>query len=167
VDEPPRPHGEAGGGELQAGARPRDRRDAGTGLDRDPRGPELARDGVRDLAVVHDRRGRRVNRAERRGGRPEVTQAGGPEARPGEALAQRPRGGEADDAAADDGDVVGHRGLRYCIGEKVVGFQILLTTRSTSGPFASVTFRAACHSGSAMNADHARWRWARSSYAQM
>src|SRR2546430_13075191 len=28
------------------------------------------------------------------------------------------------------------RSLRYCIGEKVVGFQILLTTRSTSGPFA-------------------------------
>src|SRR3989454_3847576 len=89
------------------------------------------------------------------------------EARPGEALAQRPRRGEADDAAADDRDVVGQGGLRYCIGEKVVGFQILLTTRSTSGPFASVTFRAACHSGSAMNADHARWRWGRSSYAQM
>src|SRR5207249_11249339 len=71
------------------------------------------------------------------------------EARPGEALAQRPRRGEADDAAADDGDVVGHRGLRYCIGEKVVGFQILLTTRSTSGPFASVTFRAACQIGRA------------------
>ena len=85
------------------------------------------------------------------------------EARPGEVRAERPRGGEADDAAADDRDVVRHGAGVYWSGEKAVGLQILLTTRSTRGPFASVAFRAACHAGSAMNADHARWRWARSS----
>src|SRR5436190_942679 len=55
----------------------------------------------------------------------------------------------------------------YWRGEKEVGRQILLTTRSTSGPFASLALRAASHSGSAMNAFHARSRCARSSYEQM
>jgi hypothetical protein len=32
--------------------------------------------------------------------------------------------------------------VRYCIGENDVGRQILLTTRSTSGPFASLALRA-------------------------
>lgn len=51
----------------------------------------------------------------------------------------------------------------YWSGEKGVGRQILLTTRSTRGPLASLACLAACHSGSAMKAAHARWRWARSS----
>ena len=53
------------------------------------------------------------------------------------------------------------------MGENDVGRQILLTTRSTSGPLASLAFRAACHSGSAMKAFQARSREARSSKAQM
>src|SRR3989442_62700 len=42
VDEPLRPHGEAGGGALPGGAPPRDRPEAGRRAARDPRGPELA-----------------------------------------------------------------------------------------------------------------------------
>src|SRR2546426_353218 len=50
VDEPLRPHGEAGGGELKAGARPRARRGGGPAIECAPRGPELERGGVTDLA---------------------------------------------------------------------------------------------------------------------
>src|SRR5260370_31286326 len=46
----------------------------------------------------------------------------------------------------------------YCSGEKLVGFQILLTTLSTMRPFTSLAFRAACHSGSSFNAAPTRSR---------
>ena len=55
----------------------------------------------------------------------------------------------------------------YWSGENGVGFQILLMTFESSGPLASEALRAAIHSGSAWNAAHAFWRWARSSNAQM
>src|SRR5436305_867088 len=61
------------------------------------------------------------------------------------------------------------RALRggYCIGENEVGRQILLTTRSTRGPLASLALRAASHSGSAMNVFQMRSRSPRSAHDKM
>src|SRR5438309_1997834 len=166
--------------------RGRRERPVGVHGDEGPEGPVLAIDPPEVLPDDLDRRdAARRDGGPERGDRPVTPAQVRPRARPQAATAPRPGRDRRRRARSRRRRPRAPRGARrprrstpppapspgaqraYWSGENWVGRQILFTTRSTSGPLASVVFRAASHSGSARKVFHARSRCARSSYAQI
>src|SRR5438132_397289 len=176
----------APGGELPLEGRGRRERAIGVDSDEGPEGPVEALDPPEGLPDDLDRRDApRPDGGRERRERPVTPAQVRPRARPRAETAPRRGRGRRRRARSRRRRPRAPRGARpprrsspppapppgahraYWSGENGVGRQILFTTRSTSGPLASVVLRAASHSGSARKLFHARSRCARSSYAQI